>query len=326
MSRPLRLEFPGSLHHITSRGNARQNIFIDDDDRERFLELLGKCVERFSWILTAYVLMSNHFHLVVQLTEESLSRGLQWLNSKYPQTFNRRHGRVGHLLQGRPDIRLVQKERYAREVVRYVVLNPVRAGIVERPDEYPWSSHLAVLGRAPLPDWLAVDDLLVQFGSNRELARAAYREFVNAAIGIQTSCWRELTSQIFLGSDDWRQEIRRRVDLRPRSSDHPRVQRLVGTPSMHDVVCAVAEMFSVHSSRVRDGRGGLPRMLAAWIAWHEGQLTSSEIASGLRLRHAGHISRLVTQCDQQLSGNARLRDYVNAYLSTTSRTRAQRKA
>ena len=100
MSSQLRLEYPGSLHHVTSRGNARLDIFLDDQDRELFLEMLGICVKRFSWILTAYVLMSNHFHLVVQLTEESLSRGLQWLNSRYSQAFNRRYGRVGHLLQG----------------------------------------------------------------------------------------------------------------------------------------------------------------------------------------------------------------------------------
>ena len=152
MSRPLRLEFFGSLHHVTTRGNARQDIFRDDDDREFFLELLGSCVKRFDWILTAYVLMSNHFHLVTQLTSESLSRGMQWLNGKYAQAFNRRHRRVGHLLQGRPDMRLIEKETYFLKVLRYVVLNPVRADMVARPEHYIWSSHRAVLGYAPAPE------------------------------------------------------------------------------------------------------------------------------------------------------------------------------
>ena len=141
MSRPLRLEFSGSLWHVTHRGNCRQNIFHDDDDRNFFLELLGKCVSKYDWILAAYVLMSNHYHLVTQLTCASLSRGVQWLDSRYARYFNRRHGRVGHLYQGPFHAPLIEKETYFLEVLRYDALNPVRAGIVARPEDYVWSSH-----------------------------------------------------------------------------------------------------------------------------------------------------------------------------------------
>jgi REP element-mobilizing transposase RayT len=130
MSRPLRLEYPGSLWHVTVRGNGRQDVFRDDRDRQFLLELLGDCVNRFAWILPAYVLMSNHFHLVNELTSETLSRGMQWLNGTYSQAFNRRHERVGHLFQGRFKAFLIEKEAYFLEVLRYVVLNPVRAGMV----------------------------------------------------------------------------------------------------------------------------------------------------------------------------------------------------
>jgi putative transposase len=325
MSRQLRVQYPGSLHHVTTRGNGRRNIFLNDQDRETFLELLGTCVKRFRWILTAYVLMSNHFHLVVQLTEESLSRGLQWLNTQYPQAFNRRHRRIGHLLQGRPDIQLVESERYGLEVVRYVVLNPVRAGMVSCPEDYRWSSHRAVLGEVQAPDWLAVDDVLIQFGSNRELARAAYRDFVNAAIGIESNVWRDLVGQIYLGSADWRERVRAMVDLKPRADEHPRVQRLVGKPSMAPAIRSVADMFAIDEAEIRDGRGGAPRMIAAWIAWHEGRLTSAEIAAGLRLRSSGHVSRLVAQCDRQLRRHPRLREYVNQCLSTLGRDCAEGK-
>jgi len=323
MSRPLRIEYPGSLHHVTSRGNARQNIFLDDRDREFFLFLLGMAVQRFSWILMAYVLMSNHFHLVIQLRNETLSRGMQWLNSKYSLRFNRRHARVGHVLQSRPDIQLVESETYGLEVLRYVVLNPVRAGMVARPDAYLWSSHRAVVGETPTPEWLAVDDVLVQFGVERVLARAAYRDFVDAAIGRKMTLWRDLVGQIYLGSDEWRERVRERVDLKPRADEHPRVQRLVGEPSMDRIIRVVADMFSIHESRIRMGRGGLPRMLTAWIAWHEGLLTNVEIAAGLRLRYSGQISRLAEQCDRVLSGNPALRNYVNVCLSTGSRSHAQ---
>jgi putative transposase len=325
MSRPLRLEFPGSLHHVTSRGNARQNIFLNDADREFFLHLLGISVNRFSWILTAYVLMSNHFHLVIELTDETLSRGMQWLNSQYARTFNRRHRRVGHLVQGRPDVRVIEKETYGLEVLRYVILNPVRAGMMALPEDYLWSSYRAVLGMTDAPDWLAVDDALVQFGPDRDLARAAYRDFVNAAIGRNSNLWRDLAGQIFLGGDDWIECMRTRVGLKLRSNDHPRLQRLVGPPSMDGIIRVVADMFSIHESRIRHGRGGTARMLAAWMAWHEGKLTNAEIAAGLRLRHSGHISRLAVQCDELRRRNRRFRDHVDACLSTLCRSRAQGK-
>jgi putative transposase len=319
MSRPLRLEYPGSLHHVTCRGNAQQNIFLDDVDRELFLRLLGMCVERFSWILTAYVLMSNHFHLVIQLTEETLSRGLHWLNGDYSQKFNRRHKRVGHLLQGRPDIRLIEEEAYGLEVLRYVVLNPVRAGIVERPEEYAWSSHRAVLGQVQAPQWLAVDDVLIQFGSERRLAQAAYQDFVNAAIGQEMTLWRNLVGQIYLGSEDWAKRVRERVDLRPRADAHPRDQRLVGHPTMTEVIRVVADAFEVDETRIRLGRGSRPRLAVAWIAWHEGQLTAAEIAAGLRLECSGYVRRLVERCEAELRKDPTMRDCIDRCLSTIGR-------
>jgi len=311
MSRPLRLEFPGSVHHVTSRGNARQCIFFDDADRECFLDLLGTAVKRFDWIVTAYVLMSNHFHFVAQLTDENLSRGMQWLNAQYAAAFNRDHGRSGHVLQGRPDIRLIDHETYALEVLRYVVLNPVRARMVRKPEDYEWSSHRAVLGLATAPEWLAVDDVLMQFGSERDLARAAYREFVDAAIGSTESPWANLVGQMYLGSEGWLQRVRERVDLKPRSSDHRRSQRFLPSATMAEIIRRVAEAFSIEETQIRFGRGGLARTVAAWVAWHEGQLTATEIAAGLRFRCAGYVARLVRRCERELTRDARLQQIVS---------------
>src|SRR5687768_14261290 len=112
MARPLRIEYPGALFHITARGNERRLIFRDDGDRHRFMRMLAEAVDRFGWILTAYVLMPNHFHLVLELTRMTLSRGMQWLNGTYAHAFNRRHDRVGHLFQGRFKAFLVEKETY----------------------------------------------------------------------------------------------------------------------------------------------------------------------------------------------------------------------
>ena len=160
MARPLRIEFPGALDHVTSRGNERRAIFRSDRDRRTFLTLLEQAATRFGWSVTAYVLMTNHFHLVIQTPEPNLSRGMQWLNGTYAARFNQRHQRAGHLFQGRFHAFLVEKEAYFAELLRYVVLNPVRAKMVERPEDYRWSSYRATAGLEAAPPWLDVASAL----------------------------------------------------------------------------------------------------------------------------------------------------------------------
>ncbi len=319
MSRPLRLEFPGGLHHVYARGNRKEEIFCSDTDRKLFLDLLGVCVRRFGWILTAYALMPNHFHFLVELTARTLSKGMHWLNGKYSQAFNKRHDTVGHVFQGRFEAPLVEKESYSLEVVRYVVLNPVRAKMVSQPEDYVWSSHRAVIGDVEAPPWLAVDDLLVQFAPKRDIARALYRQFVNEAIGSDKSPWTDLVGGLYLGSEDWLKRVREQIDLKPRSSEHPRSQRIVGAPSMATVVAAVADTFSVDPGWVRLGRGGTPRMIAAWIGWHEALLTGREIAAGLCVQSSGYISRLIQRCERELSRDPVLQEDLGRCLSTIRR-------
>jgi REP element-mobilizing transposase RayT len=194
MARPLRIELPGALYHVTSRGNARQAIFLDDADRRSFLHRLGRVVQAHGWRCLAYCLMPNHYHLFVETPRADLSRGMQKLNATYSQGFNARHERVGHVLQGRFSAILVERESHLLEVARYVVLNPVRAGIVASPEAYPWSSLRAVLGLDPAPAWLASDALLAGFGS-----ASHYLEFVRAGRGASAP-WSRLRGPV-LGSD-----------------------------------------------------------------------------------------------------------------------------
>lgn len=132
MARPLRLEFPGAIYHVTSRGNARNAIFLDDEDRVLFLACLGAVVTRFGWWCHAYCLMDNHYHLLIETPEGDLSRGMRQLNGVYTQRFNRRHGRAGHVFQGRFKAIVVDRDSYLLELCRYVVLNPIRAGMVSQ--------------------------------------------------------------------------------------------------------------------------------------------------------------------------------------------------
>jgi len=151
MARPLRIEFPGALYHLTSRGDRREAIYEDDEDRQRFLAILGEVAERYNWICHAYCLMTNHYHLVAETVEGNLSQGMRHLNGVYTQASNRRHERNGHLFQGRFKGILVDRDAYLLELARYVVLNPVRAGMAEAPEEWPWSSYGAMMDVAPAP-------------------------------------------------------------------------------------------------------------------------------------------------------------------------------
>lgn len=200
MARPLRLEYPGALYHVTSRGDGREDIFLDDDDREAFLALLGEVCGRFTWTVYAYCLMTNHYHLLLETAEPTLSRGMRQLNGVYTQRFNRHHGRVGHVFQGRFKAIVVQRDAYLLELCRYVVLNPVRAGLTADAGQWPWSSYRAIVSEAPATAWLDVPWTLGQFGQQRSRAIGAYRRFVQEGMG-RPSPWTEVRHQTVLGDE-----------------------------------------------------------------------------------------------------------------------------
>ena len=178
MTRPLRIEFPGALYHITSRGNGREAIYLDDIDRLQFLKVLGEVCQRFNWVVHAYCLMDNHYHPLAETPDSNLSKDMRHLNGVYTQQFNRHHERVGHVFQGRYQAIIVQKETYLLELTRYIVLNPVRAQMVRSTKEWRWSSYRATAGQIERPPCLQPDWLLPLFGKKKQIAMEAYRQFV----------------------------------------------------------------------------------------------------------------------------------------------------
>jgi putative transposase len=176
-----RLQVAGGVYHVTSRGNRRQTVFHDDTDYSAFIEYLETVVQQYSWRCHGYCLMPNHFHLLIETPEPNISEGMQRLNSRYAQWFNRRHGYSGHLFQGRFYGRLVESAYHLLELARYVVANPVRAGLCSHAGEWKWSSYRAVVGDVKRATFLAVGWLLDQFGRDPQQARETFRQFVRDA-------------------------------------------------------------------------------------------------------------------------------------------------
>jgi len=276
MARPLRIEFEGAVYHVTARGNARSDIYLSDEDREMFLTVLAYVVERFGWVCHAYCLMDNHYHLMIETPQANLSRGMGLLNGMYTQRFNRAHNRVGHVFQGRFKSIVVDKESYLLELSRYVVLNPVRAGMVEDAGSWMWSSYRAMTGACVCPKFLDDSFLLAQFGKTKSKARLSYICFVRDGMGSKP--WDMLNGPDILGDDDFRSALQSQV--KGHDIDIPKRKQVL----RHLPLVEIAES--------KDDRG-------AWMreAYCEHGYTMQAIAEFAGLHHST-VSRLIKERDE----------------------------
>ncbi len=292
MSRPLRLEFEGALWHVTSRGNERREIYRDDRDREQFLEILSRVVAMFRWRLYAWVLMNNHYHLLLETPEPSLSRGMRQLNGIYTQRFNRRHCRSGHLLQGRFKGILVEKEAHLLELCRYVVLNPVRAEAARSARSWRWSSYRATAGFDAVPRWLDANGVLSLFGVRQPAARARYRDFVSDGGRSGYAPWRMVSHEILLGGEEFLHQLRGRMTDRKETREIPCRQRSLSRPGLETIARKAAQAFGVTMDDVQKRRGGPVRLAVALAARRRAALPLAEIGAFLRVRpwSASHMA------------------------------------
>ena len=277
MSRPIRLEYAGALYHITSRGNERKPIFKDEADFELFLEVLGEVCDRHNWVIHSWCLMTNHYHLLLETPDANLSAGMRQLNGVYTVRFNRRYGRVGHLFQGRYKGILVDKSAYLLELNRYIVLNPVRAGMVDSPRKWLWSSYLQTLGLADSPNWLAIDQTLLLFGQNRQQACQRFIQFVASGRGVNV--WQHLSHQIFLGDESFVSEQQQRIkDLQLDLNEVP-----------HKQARPMSKSLSYYETNYSDQKQAMS------AAYQSGGYTMAEIASHFNV-HYSTVSRACARC------------------------------
>lgn len=271
MARPLRIEYDGAVYHLTSRGNARKAIYGDDADRQLFLETLRNVTKRYNWLCHAYCLMNNHYHLVIETPDGNLSRGMRQLNGVYTQAYNARHHRVGHIFQGRYKAILIQKDSHLLEVSRYVVLNPVRAKAVQRPEQWQWSSYRGTAGKEAPPPGLTTDWILGQLGPRRKQAEERYKEFVHAGIGAR-GMWDEVKGQSILGEEPFVEELAGYTRGARDIAEIPRRQRYVSRPSLEKLLKGMkgkAGENAAHKVRQAvEGYGYSQREVAGFLGVH----------------------------------------------------------
>ena len=284
MSRALRIEGPGLWHHVMNRGAGAQDVFVMGDDYENFLELAGEASVRWGLRIHAAALMSNHFHLLIEDVDGLLSRGMRHILGVYTQRFNRRHRRDGSLFRGRFRSRLVQTEEYLTELVRYIHLNPVRAGMSGSAAAYRWSSHRHYLGSASLvPDWLCTDETFRRFGGDNADGRERLDEFVHQPVPeargklLAGEPWRPLlgTEQFIAG---WRERLRGAS-----TRDTPEVpdRRKLVAVDPEEVLTAVVNHFGVQRSELhepRRRRGNIPRAIALVLLIDWTRATHGQVA------------------------------------------------
>jgi len=310
MARPVRLEFPGALYHVTARGNERKPIYRDDRDRERFLQRLSETVERYALRLHAYVLMRNHYHLLVETSEANLSRAMRQLNGVYTQDFNRRHRRSGHLLQGRYKAILVDKDSYLLELSRYIHLNPVRVGEVKEAWEFPWSSAAAYVGKVPLPSYLSVAVVLGLFGRRPTTARRRYAAFLRDGVekGV-TKPWAAVEGQFLLGERAWIERMKRRLSRKGLPEESTARSALRARPPLSVIITQVCHAAKVEPEtllRPRGNRGGWARSAALVLAWELCGLSQREIGAAFGVGPYA-VTKAVARFSERMSNDARLR-------------------
>jgi REP element-mobilizing transposase RayT len=290
VARPLRLEFPGAVYHLTARGDRQEPIFLNDADRRKFLELLAKEIKQQDWICYAYCLMDNHYHLLIETPQPNLVAGMRRLNGVYTQAFNYRRNKPGHVFQGRYKSILVDKDNYLLELCRYIVLNPVRAKAVKSPEQWSWSSYPATAGLVRAESWMATERVLALFSGSRK----RYRSFVMEGIG-KGSVWEDLRGQIYLGDESFLERMQDRVEDKS-VRGIAKVQMRPMRPGVEEIKRAVADQYDMKPGEVFDRRQGEAYRAAVYLMRRAGNLPLWEVAERAGIS-AGRVSQIQTQIE-----------------------------
>ncbi|MFW6324691.1 MAG: helix-turn-helix domain-containing protein [Desulfovibrionales bacterium] len=309
MARPLRIEFPGAWYHVMNRGRRGERTFVNKQDFLSFVELLKRSVETFRVRVSAYCLMSNHYHLLIQTPEANLSRAMRHLNAVYTQDFNRRHGTDGALFRGRFKSILIEEESYLLGLVRYIHHNPLKAGIVEDLKEYPWSSHHGYLSSARKWSWLYKEPVLSQFGDEPGKAVKAYRQYMAQEDEEEITrifSLKKLPS--ILGTPEFVGKIRERFFQGKSYREIPQARHLAPDENrIKETVCRLYGCDSGELYQSRRGRENEARNMAIYLCRRLRGDTLDQIARSFAMRTYSAVSSVVVKMEKRMNSDPALR-------------------
>ena len=303
MGRPLRIEYSGALYHITSRGNERKKIFLDDGDRTTFLEILADYHNRYYIYIHSFVLMENHYHLILETPHGNLLKVMHGLNGHYTGYFNRKYSRSGHLFQGRYKGILVDKDSYLLQLSRYVHLNPAKAGIVDKPEQYLWSSYPSFTGKGQKYDWVEYSWILGQFGPDEQKASKEYKIFVDAGLKEeQSSLFIDVQGQVILGDETFLEKTKKLLAGKRISREIVERKKLCRAPRPEEIITAVADTYGVKEKSVTEsgGKDNKARKIAMYLVYQYSGIGNNEIGELFGGIHYSAVSKAVSRLKQEM--------------------------
>jgi REP element-mobilizing transposase RayT len=291
MARPLRITYPGAFYHITARGNERKTIFKSKRDREKFLEYLESAVFRYDAVIHVYCLMDNHYHLLLETPAGNLSQIMRHINGAYTTYFNLKRSRAGHLFQGRYKSVLVDIDEYAKELSRYIHLNPVRAKMVEFPEAYEWSSYAYYIGKKKSPEWLQRNFILGYLGEKMPAAEKGYKQFVECLLGQSyESPLTGVVGSTILGAPDFIERIKDKyLSGLASDKDVPATRELSKKMTLDQIFAEVDAVF--------EGNAPIKRNIKMYLGQRYSGRSLREISSHFGISESGvsHASRRVVK-------------------------------
>ena len=311
MARSWRIEYEGAFYHLLSRGNEKRDIFVDDDDRRMFLDMLGEMADRFEMDIFAYVLMDNHYHLLARTQCANLTKAMHWFGATYTTRFNYRHSRCGHLFQGRYKSILVQNDAYMMQLSCYIHRNPLRGGIVKRLVEHPWSSYRAYAYGKQVPAWLSTGLILAQFAGEEKEQHRLYRKKVQRYSKEEKELWEDFRHGCFLGSKKFVAQMRESYLPEKPHDEIPGQKQLADRMDPPIILRKAAEMLNCDLKRIlKSGRlFGLEkdqRDAVIYLIWKTGRLTNARIGALFGLTYSA-VSHSVKSAKKKLKKDPKLK-------------------
>lgn len=318
MGRPLRIEFENAVYHITSRGNERKKIYRDDGDKEKFLGLLEDYKNRYNFLIHCFVLMDNHYHLVIETLRPNLIKIMHGLNSGYTGYFNKKYKRSGHLFQGRYKAIIVDKENYLLELSRYVHLNPLRAKIINKPQDYKWSSYGGYIRKKEVNNLNNYNWLLSIFGNEEKKSRRQYNEFVEEGIAKKLeNPVKRAVGDMILGSKEFIDSILVKIDRDEIGQEIANRNEILKTINPQEVIKEVSNKYKIKPIEITNTgtRNNEARNVAIYITRNVCELSNKETAKIFGGIKESAVSKVVKRLENNIKTNKALKQITEQLMS-----------